>query len=421
MAVRILPPRTLDHPSPAGALAPPSSPPASSPPAPPLVRPDTGRRTLVRALGPPLLVFAALRVVFALATGTGLVDLTPETWARYDSGHYRSIAAEGYFVEPCAARGEVDVTPTCSNAAWYPGYPIVAKVVSGVGMTWDTAAIVVAQLATFGVLLFLWNGFLHARATPRNVALLVLAAFFPGTVYFLAAFPLSLLVLLLLWQIHLFRQHRWYAGAVVGMLASLVYPMALVLGPAAALWVFVADQSPIRRQRAVRAAAVGAIVTVGTLVVFVAHQIVLGRWDASIEQQRWFGAALHNPVLQLWDVLVERDTYMQYMGVEHGLTKILAAQTGLVLLMVVTVVALAVGKRAGRTVDDLGLTILVVALWLLPLMNTIDTGLYRREAALVPLVILLVRAPTWLVTSFAVAAIPIWALMADRFYQYVLI
>jgi hypothetical protein len=408
MAVRILPNRTIDHPAVATTTTT------------PVVRP-TERRTFTRAVGPPLLVFVLMHVVFSLVTGTGLVDLTPETWARYDSGHYRSIAAEGYFVEPCAARGEVDITPTCSNAAWYPGYPLAAKAVSQVGMSWDTAALLISQLATFGILLFLWNGFLHARVTTRNVSLLVLAGFFPGTVYFLAAFPLSVLVLLLLWQIRLFRQHRWYAGAVVGMLASLVYPMTLVLGPAAAVWVYLADQSPFRRQRLTRAAVVGAIITMGTFVVFIAHQLVLGRWDASIEQQRWFGAAVHNPALQLWDVIVERDTYMQFMGVEHGLTKILAAQTLLVLVMVATVVGLALWKRAGRTVDDVGLTLLVVAMWLLPLVNNIDTGLYRREAALLPLVVLLVRAPTWLVTSFAVAAIPIWALLADRFYDYVLI
>jgi hypothetical protein len=271
------------------------------------------------------------------------------------------------------------------------------------------------------VLLLLWNGFLHARVTARNVALLVLAGFFPGTVYFLAAFPLSLLVLLLLWQIRLFRQHRWYGGAVVGMLASLVYPMTLVLGPAAAAWVYLADQSPFRRQRLTRAAAVGAMITVGTFVVFVAHQVVLGQWNASIEQQRWFGAAVHNPVLQLRDVIIERDTYMQFMGVEHELTKILAAQTLLVLMMVATVGALALWKRAGRTIDDVGLTILIVAMWLLPLVNNIDTGLYRREAALLPLVVLLVRAPTWLVAGFAAAAIPIWALLADRFYDYIII
>jgi hypothetical protein len=408
MAVRILPNRTLDHPAVATTTA-------------PVVRPTTERRSLVRALGPPLLVFVMMRVVFSLVSGTGLVDLTPETWARYDSGHYRSIATEGYFVEPCAARGEVDITPTCSNAAWYPGYPLASKAVSLFGMSWNTAAILVAQLATLGVLLLLWNGFLHARVTARNVALLVLAGFFPGTVYFLAAFPLSVLVLLLLWQIRLFRQHRWYGGAVVGMLASLVYPMTLVLGPAAAAWVYLADQSPFRRQRLTRAAAVGAMISMGTFVVFVAHQLVLGQWDASIEQQRWFGAAVHNPVLQLRDVIVERDTYMQFMGVEHGLTKILAAQTLLVLMLVATVVVLALWKRAGRTIDDVGLTILIVAMWLLPLVNNIDTGLYRREAALLPLVVLLVRAPTWLVAGFAAAAIPVWALLADRFYDYVII
>jgi hypothetical protein len=89
--------------------------------------------------------------------------------------------------------------------------------------------------------------------------------------------------------------------------------------------------------------------------------------------------------------------------------------------MVLTVVGLALWKRAGRTIDDVGLTLLIVAMWLLPLVNNIDTGLYRRESALVPLVVLLVRAPTWMVTGFALAAVPLWALMADRFYHHVLI
>jgi hypothetical protein len=409
MAVRILPNRTLDHP----AVAPTTAPPA--------IRPPVERRRVLTAVGVPVLVFVMMRVVFSLATGTGLTDATPETWARYDSGHYRTIATEGYYVEPCAARGEVDITPTCSNAAWYPGYPLVSRALSLVGMSWGTAAILIAQLATLGILLLIWNGFLHARVTVRNVALMVLAGFFPGTVYFLAAFPLSVLVLLMLWQIRLFRQHRWYGGAVVGMLASLTYPVTLVLGPAAAAWVYLADQSPFRRQRLTRAGVVGAIITSGTFVVFIAHQIVLGRWDASIEQQRWFGAAVHNPARQFWDVVVARDTYMQVIGVEHGLTKILAAQTLLVAVMVLTVVGLALWKRAGRTIDDVGLTLLIVAMWLLPLVNNIDTGLYRRESALLPLVVLLVRAPTWMVTGFALAAVPLWALMADRFYHHVLI
>lgn len=416
MAVRILPNRSLDrrspnHPAVAYATA--------TAPAP--QRRPVERRRLVTALGPPILVFVMMRVVFSLATGTGLADVTPETWARYDSGHYRTIATEGYYVEPCAARGEVDITPTCSNAAWYPGFPLVSRALSILGMSWATAAILIAQMATLGVLLLLWNSYLHARVTTRNLALLALAGFFPGTVYFLAAFPLSMLVLLMLWQIRLFRQHRWYGGAVVGMLASLMYPVTLVLGPAAAIWVYLADQSPFRRQRLTRAGVVGAIITSGTLVVFAAHQIVLGRWDMSIEQQRWFGASVHNPARQFWDVVVARDTYMQVIGAEHGLTKILAAQTLLVAVLVLTVVGLALWKRAGRTIDDVGLTVLIVAMWLLPLVNNIDTGLYRREAVLVPLVVLLVRAPTWLVTSFALAAVPLWALMADRFYYHVLI
>jgi hypothetical protein len=162
MAVRILPNRTLDHP----AVAPTTAPPA--------IRPPVERRRVLTAVGVPVLVFVMMRVVFSLATGTGLTDATPETWARYDSGHYRTIATEGYYVEPCAARGEVDITPTCSNAAWYPGYPLVSRAVSLVGMSWGTAAILIAQLATLGILLLIWNGF-PCIASPQRPQRLILA------------------------------------------------------------------------------------------------------------------------------------------------------------------------------------------------------------------------------------------------------
>jgi hypothetical protein len=71
--------------------------------------------------------------------------------------------------------------------------------------------------------------------------------------------------------------------------------------------------------------------------------------------------------------------------------------------------------------DDLALLLLVLAMWALPLVNTVQTGLYRREAALLPLVLLLRRAPTWLVVGFAAAVVPVWAMMAYKFYWFALI
>jgi len=64
MAVRIIPTRTL----PRSSVAPVTPPPV----APPTTRPTTDRRSLVRTIGPPLLVFLAMRVAFALVSGTGI-------------------------------------------------------------------------------------------------------------------------------------------------------------------------------------------------------------------------------------------------------------------------------------------------------------------------------------------------------------
>ncbi|MDZ7733351.1 MAG: hypothetical protein U5R31_09770 [Acidimicrobiia bacterium] len=205
------------------------------------------------------------------------------------------------------------------------------------------------------------------------------------------------------------------------MAASVVYPISLVLGPASAMWCYLADEESDRLVRLRTAAGVGGLIAAGTATVFAAHQLVLGRWDMSIEQQRWFGASINNPLSQLWRILVEQSTYMQVNG--PGLARLLAIQTLLVLLLVATAAGVVLWRRGNRRLDpdDLGLLLLVGAMWALPLINTVQTGLYRREVALLPLVLLLRRAPTAVVVTFAVALIPVWALMADRFYHHILI
>ncbi|MDZ7733361.1 MAG: hypothetical protein U5R31_09820 [Acidimicrobiia bacterium] len=316
------------------------------------------------------------------------------------------------------SRGEEGVgSDTCANAAWYPGYPMLTRAGTAVGLGWEHTAVFLSQLAFLGLLVLVWARFLDARPTQRNLTLLVLAGFFPGGVYYLAAFPISLLVLLLLVLIMLFEQRRWLLGALVGLVASAVYPISLVLGPAAALWAFLAmgHDPPVRRIG--RAGIVGGLIVTGNLAVFAVHEMVLGRWDASIEQQRWFGATVNNPIRHLGSIVLSRESFVQIHGVEIG--AVLAIQTTLVLIMVA--VSIAVVVRGPRTVDDIGLAILIFAMWLLPLVNVVETGLYRREAALLPLVLLLRRAPLTLVGAAAGASIVVWIQLAERFHDFSLI
>lgn len=388
--------------------------------------PPAGRAGIAWRLLPPVVVFLLMRLVFSLSTGSDLTSMVPETWARYDSGNYEAIATEGYYWDSCEERGLPEQGDVCTDVAWYPLYPALVRLAMEVtGASVSAAGIAIAQAAQLGVLLLLWGAFLGPKPSGRGIALLVMAGFFPGGVYYLAEFPVSLLCLLLLVQVWCFSRRRWWWGAAAAAGAGLCYPLAIALVPASMVWVAVAEwPAPSDRRRwmpvAGRAAGVGAIVSLGTLGVMALHEVQLGRALASIDAQRQvFHSALRNPLAQWWEVVGTRSTWLQWASPE--VADLLAWQTLLVatLLVVALVVTVRAGQRARP--HGWGLAVMLVLLWLLPLANQFQTGLYRREATLVPLVILLRRAPTPLVVALAAASVAVWWPVADAFFRSVLI
>lgn len=377
---------------------------------------------------PPLLVFALLRVLYATVTGSDLTSMQPETWSRYDSGNYASIALEGYYWDTCENRGVPEQGEVCSNTPWYPLLPALMWVTMEVtGLSDGPAGIWVSQLAELAVLFVLWNAFLGPRPSLRGGLLLLLGALFPGGVYYLAQFPNSLLCLFMLLQIWCFGRRRWWWGAGAGFVAGLTYPVAIVLAPASAIWVLLVqrpwvaspgDSLTTRLRRWTPAAGVGGVVAAGTMTVLLLHEAALGRSLASIDAQRQiFRARTVPPWQQWWQVVVERDSWLQQYRTEVAWP--MAAQT--LLVAVIVAVAVLVTLRArDRGPDDIALGILVLALWLLPLVNQVDTGLYRRESAVLPAVILLRRAPSWLIAVLVVASAAVWWPMADLYHRYVI-
>jgi hypothetical protein len=385
-----------------------------------------------------------VRVAYALAAGPGVLDFQAATWARWDSGNYADIAKNGYYIASCASQNRAPHGDLCSPAAWYPAYPYLGRwLSSATGLSLDHAFVLIAHLAFVGVLYVIWLGFFRGRVTVRSATLLVMAAFFPGAIYFLASFPVSLLVCGLCLQIFCFLRSRWLIGAVFGALASLCYPIAVVLPITSAIWVLLAvrsrsrdagaadaraalagddgssaDPVPLGRQVGL-AAAVGAIISSGTVAVFVVHQIVLGDWAASIHEQQKFGGTLYNPVLNWGHTVVKRNSWIQVTYPETA--KVIAAQTLLVTVLIATCVVLVAFVKKGRTVHDVGLLVMMAGLWLLPLSSNIETGLYRRVGPLVPAVYLLRRAPWPVTAALTFASVGVWWWMAPKFNSGALI
>jgi hypothetical protein len=385
------------------------------------------------------LLYLVVRLAYARAAGPGVFDFEATTWGRWDSGNYADIAQHGYYISSCASQNRAPHGDLCSPAAWYPGYPYLGRWISTVtGLTLDHAFVLIAHVAFVALLYVIWLGFFRGRATLRSSLLLVMAAFFPGAIYFLASFPMSLLACFLALQIACFLRSRWFVGAVFGALASLCYPIAIVLPAASAIWVLLAvwrgsgdagrsrdGDEPVTAtgDTLVRslglAAAVGAIVSTGTVAVLALHQIVLGDWAASFHEQQKFGGTLYNPVLNWGHTVVKQNSWIQKTYPETA--RVVAAQTLLVTVIILTCIAVVAFVKKQRTVHDVGLLVMMVGLWLLPLSSNIETGLYRRVSPLVPAVFLLRRAPWPVTLVLTIASAGVWWWMAPKFNSGALI
>ncbi len=335
------------------------------------------------ALLPPLAVFIAVRLLFReAAAAVGFDAGRPGSWSRWDSGHYLAIATTGYEYFSCARIGgrPEDV---CGNAAWFPLYPWMLRPWIALGVAPATAGVWVSGLGALGMLVALWNGFLRSRGA-RGWLVLGMAAAFPGAVYQHAIFPTSLALLCLVLVGVCIARERWALAGLFGAGVALSYVTGvLVSGPnAVAAWL---------RTRALRPAVVaGGIAACGLLLVLVVHQLLLGRWDAFYWVHRKGFPAMARPLEAFLGVVRPA-----FDPASDPRARTLGAQTltvaGLVLLGLGSGVAMR--RRAGAVRCWAGLAALVS--WIFPLVVGRGVSLYRSDALVLPVLLLLIDLPVW--------------------------
>ena len=122
-----------------------------------------GSRPLLTLL-PPLGAYLIARLfLFVPGALSGYDTMRPGSWARWDAGHYLSIARNGYELFTCDAIG-YSPDEWCGTAAWLPGYPWLMRYASRVfGIPRRTAAVILSGIFTYLSLLVLWRGFMGAR------------------------------------------------------------------------------------------------------------------------------------------------------------------------------------------------------------------------------------------------------------------
>ncbi len=155
-----------------------------------------------------------------VALDEGLAGALFGSWLRWDGGFYYWIVTEGY-----------TATPTIS--AFFPLYPLLAKLCTMIGFHPLIALILISNLALLGALkIFLEEVseyFDESIMLPAGLALLV----FPGAFFFYAPYPMSLALLLVLLSVRFTRKNKWLAASLTGFLSGLthstVIPLSLLL------------------------------------------------------------------------------------------------------------------------------------------------------------------------------------------------
>jgi hypothetical protein len=389
---------------------------------------------------PPAIAYAfsvALYTLIAWLSGENFFSVASHH--RWDSGHYKKIAEDGFEMFRC-----VDVWPDypapdqwCGNTGWFPLFPMLMRAGSALGFRYELAGVFITEAAFFGVLCLLW-WLLGARLTPANALCLALAAVVPGSIYMHALFPMAIGTFGLLLAVVGLTRGSWKQAGVGGAIACASHLMGCTILGVLVASVFFAWRDRGLGERAWNAARATGLALCGLLWTFCLHWQASGRWDAYFEYQSTnYGNGLHNPIesflniLQngtLWFPLPADATALELSSVDSPRYTLIANTIFLLLALGMTAwrgVRQWREKSAattwGLSTPDWAVALLSVAIYLLPLVAGGMVTPYRNHVMLLPAVLLLRDAPR--VVQLGLFALFVWdaALLGAAFYSVVLV
>jgi hypothetical protein len=190
----------------------------------------------------------------------------------------------------------------------------------------------------------------------------------------------------------------------------MAYPVGVMLVGISALWLAL-DRATAWRERIRRIAIASGLTAAGFAIVLVDLRLETGHWDAYFLVQKKYGHGFHNPFTTLWDGI-----HPLFQGSPWTIDKAPAAQTLLITIVLVLVLAHVVVRRRAWTRLDLLLVIWAVITWAFPLTQA-NVSLYRSQAALLPLALLVRFLPEPLLYLVTGAALWLSVPMAQLFLQ----
>ena len=363
---------------------------------------------LMRILVLPLLVVTVTQT--AMRTTASLCGEEPHrnrTWVRWDSYRYIDIARQGYVIVP--------KNPLASNTAWFPGYPLVMRLVAeATPMRIALAGRVVSAAFLLAFLAVLGGALFPPMRWPQRLLALLVAGFFPGWMYWHAVFPQSMLFFFSLGAIALGARGRYLSAGLLGALGAFTYPTgALVVVP---LGVEVALAKGVTvRQRVVALVKGPGVASLGLAATFALYQAQVGQWDAYIRFQKQFGQGLSNPAAVLAGHL------SPLLSLPASAETLVAGQTAVATLLLLVGALVLWSQREQLRPVDAALLAYGIAVWVFVNAAGPSVSIYRQAAALVCVVPLLARLRPAMMVGLLFVLVPLALGMAVLFFRNVLV
>jgi hypothetical protein len=250
-----------------------------------------------------------------------------DTFARYDTGHFETIAWSGY----------TPVAGGRSNIAYFPVYPLLMRLVgrlfgrqhaifyiTGIGIAW--VSFILAMVALY----YLARLDLPRRRAERAVLLTMI---FPFSFFFGVAYSESTFLLFTVLAFYAFRTRHWIAGGLCGAIATATRVPGIMMLPALA-WIAWQQAQPTRRDRLGAAAGLALAASgFGAYCVYIyqltGHPL---EWAAALQRWGYYpgGSPWLTPVRLVWQLVTQPYLYlttnpMAVYDTLYGVTGILFA------------------------------------------------------------------------------------------------
>lgn len=338
-----------------------------------------------------LLVFATTQVVLiVLLMAIGFDQFHSLNWLRYDSGHYLYIAETGYEFFPCAGKfGYAEDSPDfCGNTGWMPGYPLLLRVISLFSNDLVLWGGIISKVFYFLSIFMLFKLCALSEFSFRNYLIGCIGAFWFGSIYYNAIFPISATVLLIVAALYFILDRKILPAACMCFLASFFYATGFLLSAVIAIHIMLRSDQIMARIR--DSALIIFLGAAGLAAAFYVMYLDTGVWDGFIKVQSKYGHGLHDPIRSFWDKMKMIDikevaSFKYYQSIAVILTLLLFS------------LFFFRRERYRNALDQLTWIFAVIFIGF-PWIIGGDLSIYRSEALLFPIAVVFKEVPVkWLV------------------------